>query len=435
MTIDAHDPTLSAGKRLAFFVLLLAFVVVAIEGTVFVANRTLLASALSDVGDVPETPDLHPGREQAGLGFRDPSMCLHPFLGYVFLPRNERADPGPGTIAISADGFLDEKSPVRKRREGALIVGVLGGSVAGQLGTWHAARFEDALRRHPEFQNVEFDFVWLGMPGYHQPQQTFQLSYVLAQGGEFDLVINLDGFNELAVPCALNAPQGAHPLYPMNWSMVALDVPDADVRRHVGAITYLREERARRATAFHASFWSFSPTAQLLFRRSDDAMASRIAAHAWDLQQIPTDEIPFFVRGPKRAHVPVDEMLLACTDTWKRCSIQMNALCAAHGVRYLHVLQPNQYDPDSKPLSSKEKESAFEAESPYRSVIESGYPLLRSAGEELSEAGVEFRDLSRIFGNVEETLYVDNCCHFNGEGNRILAEAIANEAARLWASS
>jgi len=26
---------------------------------------------------------------------------------------------------------------------------------------------------------------------------------------------------------------------------------------------------------------------------------------------------------------------------------------------------------------------------------------------------------------VGKTLYVDNCCHFNGDGNEILAEAIA----------
>ena len=38
--------------------------------------------------------------------------------------------------------------------------------------------------------------------------------------------------------------------------------------------------------------------------------------------------------------------------------------------------------------------------------------------------GIEFLDASRVFQDVEETLYYDPC-HFNEEGNLILAEAIA----------
>ena len=97
------------------------------------------------------------------------------------------------------------------------------------------------------------------MPGYHQPQQVILLSYLLAQGGEFDVFVNIDGFNEIAVGPVLNVPQGAHPLFPMNWSMVALDVPDVRVRRFVGAIDHLRHERRDRAAAFLDSPWSWSP--------------------------------------------------------------------------------------------------------------------------------------------------------------------------------
>ena len=34
--------------------------------------------------------------------------------------------------------FLDDKSLLRKRDESRLLVGIFGGSVAGQLGTWHS---------------------------------------------------------------------------------------------------------------------------------------------------------------------------------------------------------------------------------------------------------------------------------------------------------
>ena len=72
-----------------------------------------------------------------------------------------------------------------------------------------------------------------------------------------------------------------------------------------------------------------------------------------------------------------------------------------------------------------ETETAYDAESPYRGVVEMGYSQLREAGVELRNAGVAFHDLSDVFAKVNDTLYKDSCCHFNEEGNRILAEAMA----------
>jgi hypothetical protein len=272
------------------------------------------------------------------------------------------------------------------------------------------------------------------MPGYHQPQQTFQLTYILAQGGELDYLINLDGFNELAVPAVLNAPQGSHPLFPMNWSMVALDVPDVELRRAIGAMDYLRSERRARNAAFAKSPWRFSPTMRVLREREDARMAQRQAAYSLQLQSFTPEEIPYFVSGPERLHVPTEEMIPELVDIWARTSLQMHAICDAFDIRYLHCLQPNQYDPGSKPLSGEEKEKAYDTEGPYRSVIEEGYGQLRAAGAELQQAGVAFHDLSGVFADVDETLYVDTCCHFNGEGNRLMAEAIADAIVTSFAA-
>lgn len=411
-------------RNLAVILVAVLFGYALLETAVHVVFRPVAALPVAAAADSLSAPDLQAGRERAGLGFRDPAMSLHPYLGYVFLPHEERATPGPAAIAISSDGFLDPQPAVRHRASGKLIVGVTGGSVAGQLGTWHAQHLEDALRAHPQFRNVELDFVWLGMPGYHQPQQVFQLSYVLAQGGEFDVLINLDGFNEVAVPAALNAPQGAHPLFPMNWSMVALDVPDTRVRRSVGAVDYLTRERYDRAARFQASFWSYSPLAKHLRSLDDRKLERRITEYALEVREIVPDEIPWFVRGPA-GDTAMEALVPECVRVWEQCSRQMQAICTANGVRYLHVLQPNQYDPGSKPLSRGERDSAFDAEGPYKPVVELGYPLLREAGARLREDGIAFHDLSGIFAGNHETLYVDSCCHFNGEGNRIMAEAIA----------
>jgi hypothetical protein len=208
--------------------------------------------------------------------------------------------------------------------------------------------------------------------------------------------------------------------------MVALDAPDTRVRRHIGAVEYLTRERYERALAFRDAPWSYSPIARLVRAIDDRKLEKRIAEHAWALREFDADTIPWYVRGPERDHLPMAELVPECVEVWERCSIQLQGICTANDIRYVHVLQPNQYDPDSKPLSSAERESAFDEEGPYRLAIEMGYPMLREAGARLTARGIAFHDLSRIFADVDETLYVDSCCHFNGEGNRILARAIAD---------
>lgn len=431
MTDDAGAPestssprALSHSRRVLFSVIVLAGCYGLLEGVVHLVFQPVVPVPLEVTADTAQ-PDVTVGREAAGLGFRDPTMALHPYLGYVYLPNAERETPGPAAIPVSEDGFLDPRPAVRQRSEGRLIIGVTGGSVAGQLGVWHGELLRTAMRAHPRFADVELDFVWLGMPGYHQPQQVIQLSYILAQGGELDVLLNLDGFNEIACPVVLNAKKGTHPLFPMNWSMVALDVPDTHLRRTAGAIDYLKRERYDRAVAFRSSFWSFSPLAKTLRQRDDERLERRIGEYMQELTAVSTEEIPWFVRGPRS--LPREEELLIreCVEVWERCSRQIEALCAANGIRYLHFLQPNQYDPGSKPLSAEERAKAFDEDGAYRSTVVEGYPLLKQAGERLRAAGIAFHDLSMIFGEVEETIYVDTCCHFNALGNRIMARAIA----------
>lgn len=423
MSIDTPRPL---SRRIAFGAALLLLVLLATEGISFAIGRIVLRDAPAAAGDaVDPPPDPRAGRERAGLGFQDPSMSLHPYLGYVFTPPQPGGNAPPLGISISEDGFLDDRPAIRTRADGRIVIGILGGSVAGQLGSFHLKHLREALGPLEGFRGKELDFVRLGMPGYHQPQQVIQVASILAQGGEFDVILNLDGFNELAVPASLNAPQGANPLFPMNWSMVALDAPEPRVRRALGAIAYLKEARGDAAARFRASPFSHTATGRLVFGLRDREMARTAARFAWELQQFAPDSIPYFVRGPERDHMPAEELVPRCVEVSRRSSLELQALCNANGIRYVHVLQPNQYLPGSKPLSAAERESAFEAESPYRAVVEQGYPLLQAAGRELRASGVEFHDLSRVFDETDDTLYVDNCCHFNGEGNRILCEAMA----------
>ena len=61
---------------------------------------------------------------------------------------------------------------------------------------------------------------------------------------------------------------------------------------------------------------------------------------------------------------------------------------------------------------------------PYRPSVERGYPLLSATGRRLAEHGVHFHDLTMLFSDVEEPLYLDSCCHLNAAGNARLGHAI-----------
>ena len=108
----------------------------------------------------------------------------------------------------------------------------------------------------------------------------------------------------------------------------------------------------------------------------------------------------------------------------------MHRLCEASDILYVHAIQPNQHDPGSKPLTDKEQEmmlpgSANNAHRMYAPLIPLGYPKLRDAGRALREAGVRNIDLTQLFAQTSESLYVDSCCHVNPTGSEMLAAALA----------
>jgi hypothetical protein len=111
---------------------------------------------------------------------------------------------------------------------------------------------------------------------------------------------------------------------------------------------------------------------------------------------------------------------------WARASRQMSILCVENGIRYLHVLQPNQYDTGSKPLSEEEQRTAINPRQAYRYGVEAAYPMLREAGKAIAAAGVDFHDFSKVFIHHRETLYVDDCCHVGKEGYDIVARTLCS---------
>jgi hypothetical protein len=214
-------------------------------------------------------------------------------------------------------------------------------------------------------------------------------------------------------------------------------VPDADLEERVGELAWLRRRRAERAEAFAAGPWRWTVTGSLVWRALDRRAAAAVsraeaAVAGWTTPR----RRPFVARGPDYAAADRDALLRDVAAFWARSSRQMHDLSTARGIAYAHFLHPNQYVPGSKPLSAEERRRAFDPAHPYGRVVVDGWQHLRRAGEELSAAGVAFHDLTDLFAENPETLYLDDCCHLDARGNDLLAEAIGRAlAAELTAAS
>ena len=337
---------------------------------------------------------------------------LHPYLGY--LPRSSariRLDDG---VWLNDPGFDRPDSPIHADDEGTLVVGITGGSVAGLFAQHGRKELAAQLQLHPSFEGRQVRFVVLAFGGYKQPQQLMALGYLLALGGEVDLLINIDGFNEVALHASSNGLKGVAPAYPRDWYFRAQEAES--LTPMLGELAYVRRQRAHHAAAALDSplGWSWARRGLWAWRDRGLARAER------DLERALRAEPVEVAAGRRRPQGPADLAAI-----WRECSLQLHRLCSANEIPYFHVLQPNQYVTGSKPLSAQEQERAIDPDHVYGREAQAGYAALRPAGEELLAAGVAYADMTGVFADHEETLYIDDCCHFNELGNQVLARAIA----------
>ncbi len=339
---------------------------------------------------------------------------LHPYLGFV---GNPEFDPGYSPWGFW--GNLGEPPP--RRDPSRLLIAIFGGSLAGGFHYQAGEYFKELLGRGDEREIV---FMNAACGGYKQPQQLMALAYLLTLGGELDVVINLDGFNEVALDGPENAAQGVFPAYPRSWALRVNDFRDPAVVARVGELGFYRRRRAALAEAFSAAPWRYSITAGLWWTLLDRWTADRLAAAEAGLNAYRPPGRRFLATGPPRpaTEAAVTEELAVL---WQRGSLQLDRLCRANGIRYYHFLQPNQYLEGSKPMGRRERSVAVDPSHPYRPGVLRGYPLLRRKGLELQAHGVAFFDLTQLFAEVEEPLYSDSCCHLNRRGYGMLADAVA----------
>jgi len=346
---------------------------------------------------------------------------VNPYLGYVY----EYSSTHVSGFEISSEGFVDTASPLQARGEDRYVVALVGGSVALQLGLYAGDVLAAELQRSASLRGKQIHVVRMALGGWKQPQQLFALQLAWLRGGEFDAVINLDGLNEVAM-VAENVKSGVPGWFPRGWDRLMDNRPDREQLLRLGQLAQLLERRV--AIAESAASVAWSPALQSLWLVRDRRMASELG----ELRQAIADDkaaLGISAVGPGLEGRDVEASRRAMVDLWRRASIDLRALCEQHGARYFHFLQPNQYVPGAKVMSPAELAVAFdEKDGPgtMRAAVLHGYPMLQEAGRELVASGVDYVDLTMVYRDHEEPLYVDKCCHVGKRGNEILASTIAS---------
>jgi len=349
------------------------------------------------------------------------SVVLHPYLGYV-------SKPAPGTV--SNYGFFgdDNAAPLSPpKTEDNVIIGIFGGSFAHELTLQSQNILIRQLRHIPQFQDKKVIIHPIALGGYKQPQQVFAFMYFLLLGGYFDMAINIDGFNEVALPPSTNLPKQVSPFFPINWFGKVSGMHDAKIAHLLREISRLQIRQQRWAEFFADTPLQYNIMSNLLWEFYHERLAHQVIEmeRLFNEYEIKKEAHLSYLRtGPSFHYTDDSELYHRLARMWKNASLQMYGLCQTNHITYFHFLQPNQYVADSKNMTAEEMKIALRDDQPYRKGAEHGYPILIEEGKILRQQGVNYYDLTMVFKDTTIPVYRDDCCHLNQEGYDIVAKVI-----------
>ena len=333
---------------------------------------------------------------------------IHPYLGFVFDFNDEQKNK-------ETYGFTTTVSPVIKREPGKLNVVLLGGSVAQSMGKVMREAFRRVCRVPP---NV----VTLGFAGYKQPQQLLALTYFLSLGAEYDLIINLDGYNDIVLPFTDNYSVGVNPFFPRNWNLRISRQPSKKILAVIGKVRYLRDLKEENLEALTSSFFRGSAVFGLMKMQQFKRLNWDIDRTTHKLIKLQQEEVKRFEEtGPFFAYKDIQQLYDDAAAVWVRGSVLLDQLARENGMEYYHFLQPNQYVKGSKVLTEEERRLAYSEKAEISQSAIIGYPILIKQGRKLLERNIKFFDATMVFAKEKETVYIDICCHYNERGKEVLA--------------
>lgn len=371
-------------------------------------------------------------------------ILMHPYFGFVLKPDTlisknswknyyggteaEYTRLNPKKLRRNNYGYQQPEDYPLKNEEKDYFIGIFGGSVANAFVLTSGKMLSEALQKSPFFTDKNIRILNFSQPGYKQPQQLLTLTYFFALGQSFDMVINLDGFNEVALS-GVNNLLGRHIAMPSMSHLIPLlgrlglersDIYDIEDFAKIHRIRHTlskTKECLRQSHSAGIYFLNSLYENYLTWKHYhlSQKLEGNLAKH--DFTKL-TSISPSTSKN-------LEDAMQKITQFWFKNSVLMKDISERNKALYMHFLQPNQYDlPQNH--ETYPSQAIYSKDSPYREKVTLGYPLLRKTGEELKSNAVLFKDLSELFPTPFDSYYIDNCCHLSPKGNLEMTKSITD---------
>jgi hypothetical protein len=278
---------------------------------------------------------------------------------------------------------------------------ILGGSVAMNTSSYHnEGAFAKKLNEY--FHTDAFSVYNAAFGGGKQPSQYFKLMYLDLLGFKPDIVINIDGFNEIALPLSENYLLGNPPIFPRSYSA------------HIDSTSnYARScVKTRARLVGSGSLFPLIALGIEFYAKRCKSNLEKIEMPWWR---------PLLTPGDLETYVKQSRLI------WQESSNKIEEFTTSREIDYIHVLQPNQYYPNSKIFSDYEKQNVLNFPL-YGDPIRNYYHLLTAEGLRAKN----FYDQRMALQNIDKTMYEDFCCHFNHDGNAYIVEDIVKKFSPIF---
>jgi len=395
---------LVAINLLVLFVLLesasLAFYFVKAKAFFYPRNQERIKAAASEFELAP-----NPGREGEAVGYQ-----LHPYFGFISPPAYDDL-------------------PFKKTNKDQFVIGIFGGSVAHYFYMYEVVHHSlaKALQALPQFQNREIVILKFANQSHKQPQQLLTLNYYLSIGQELDMVINIDGFNEIALSY-LNDKAGIELSMPngiMFAPLISLANKELAPQDLALSLEVLQLKKSVRKSANRLRRCRFATSYMLRWVQARHLL-NRYVAKSDQLNQMKRQEGKDSLVYFKRVETPLGDpdVFERTLEVWRNSSVAMNDLLVARKIPYFEFIQPNQYYATKRQFSADEEKIAFVKNSIFKEPTMKGYPRLLASIDSVREAGVALFSAANVFDETKEIVYKDRCCHYTDAGNEAFSRYI-----------
>ncbi|MFB8796602.1 MAG: hypothetical protein U7126_20815 [Microcoleus sp.] len=268
--------------------------------------------------------------------------------------------------------------------------------------------------------------------GYKQPQQLLILNYFLALGQELDMVVNIDGFNEVALSNLNNKnkidlamPSIQHILPLTNIASNTLST------KAMKSTIAIKENKARIDRGLRGlqecKLAACDAVTSIYVQNLVNNYRKDVIRFEKENSQPQNDDGGSVIYINLKDSVMKDDVAFEqMAQNWAKSSIFMHKVLSASNVPYFHVLQPNQYYQTKRVFSAAEKQIAFNQDTPYAKAVELGYPALFKKFPNLAKNHINILNGVKVFDKTKDAVYVDSCCHYNKAGEVIFSDYVGS---------